>query len=198
MKQEVIDMLTRKYNELEHIDIRTCLKYHFVYNEVNVNIFFDAYDELNPSLTMILVFEKDYYYFPLNIKNVNIRKEYLNDLPNSMLNNILVDNQLTAFFENIEKELLSSKPHINYYTKEKIFVNTIKYSKDKEKLPFLSGIRKVRMQDTTLSMLNETLGIDVEILKKIQNENMTLVRTGDILRRKKITLILNENDIHLD
>ena len=40
-------------------------------------------------------------------------------------------------------------------------------------------------------MLNETMGISKTIMKKIQAQGMTLVRTLDPIRRKMLTIILD-------
>ncbi len=59
----------------------------------------------------------------------------------------------------------------------------------------MQSLRKVKMPDNTLERLSETMGIDREILKKIQSEGFTIVRTDDIKKRKHLTAIIENTDI---
>ncbi|HBG1231096.1 TPA: hypothetical protein KPG58_000976 [Clostridioides difficile] len=196
MKESVKNFLIEKYNELNHKASYTCLKYHYKYNSVNVNLYFDAYDLDSLSLYLILIYEKEYYYTPLNISDSNVKKEYLKKIPQKILERILVNNHLTEFYENMEEHILKNKYIVNSYLKDIIFVNTMKYiKKDSIDLPFWDHIRRTRMQDTTLKKLMARTDISYEVLKAIQDNNSTLVRTDKISRRKKLTVILGEKDI---
>lgn len=69
-------------------------------------------------------------------------------------------------------------------------MNLYKFNRSRSDLPFLHTIRKVRMSDENLCKLYETMGIDRQILIKIQTENLTLVRTANPEKRKSLTAIL--------
>ena len=88
MRQEAIQKLTRDWNNLQIKARSSALKYRFEFRNVNVNVYFDYYDEEMPDLSIILVKDKDYYYTSLNILNVNIHKEYLEAIPYNILGNI--------------------------------------------------------------------------------------------------------------
>ncbi|WP_077462585.1 hypothetical protein [Rodentibacter caecimuris] len=64
--------LIKKYNSLLKKEKSTTIKYYFIFNDVNVNLYFDAYDNNNPLLSMVLVSDKQYYYTSLNVNNENI------------------------------------------------------------------------------------------------------------------------------
>lgn len=193
MKAEAKEKLLEEYSKLSYKSTITAIKLVFKYNNVSVNLYFDAYDEDVPSLSMILVYNNEYYYTSLNVKNTNITKEYLIEIPQNILINILnVNNQLDDFFKEIDEHILSSESKfwpINY-EKDTLFTNTPKHRGSRKDLPFLQGIRRVPMQDDTLNNLSATMGIDKDILLGIQNEKMTLVRTDDPKKRKKLTAIL--------
>ena len=53
------------------------------------------------------------------------------------------------------------------------------------------------MPDDTLERLSETMGIDREILKIIQSEGFTIVRTDDIKKRKHFTAIIENVGISI-
>lgn len=197
MKQEVKDKMLSTYQNLSLKKKATCLKYFYKYNKVNVNVFFDAYDEDSMAFNMILAFEKNYYFTPLNITNDKIRKEYLTQIPTEILSNILVDNHLDDFFNTMEDYILNNNPIINFYNNDKIFVNTVAFNKNDIDLPFWHHIRKSRMTEKTLEELSERADISRNTLKKIQENGMTLVRTGDPLKRKKLTMILEEERLKL-
>ena len=97
----------------------------------------------------------------------------------------------------MEKHLLEDKPYFNYYNEDTYFVNTIKYAKSKLDLPFWWYLRKVPMSDDTLYKLNARADITFDILRKIQQEGYTLVRTPDPEKRKELTLILKQIGIKL-
>lgn len=191
MKIEVKNKLQKEYKELKFNTSTTAIKYHYTYNGVNVNLYFDEFDKGNPSLTMILAYEKNYYYTSLNVKDTNVTKEYLEKIPSHILENILnTDMKLDDFFNSIDEHILNNNYIVINYKKDTYFINTMKFNRNRSDLPFLHTIRKVRMSDEALCKLYETMGIDRQILIKIQDENLTLVRTDDPGKRKSLTAIL--------
>lgn len=197
MKESTKEYLVNIYNNIPEKTKATCLKYYYQYNNVNVNVYFDAFDSQSVALSIVLAAEKNYYYTPLNILNNGMTTEYLSKIPHQILVKILVDNSLDDFYENMEKHLLEDKPHFNYYNGDTYFVNTIKYAQNKLDLPFWWHLRKVPMTDDTLYKLNARADITFDILRKIQQEGYTLVRTSDPEKRKELTLILEQIGIKL-
>ena len=198
MREEVKKHLVNRYNMLEFKTKKTCLKYHYLYSGVNVNVFFDAYDIDSLSLCLILSYEKSYYYTSLNIEDTSIRTEYLEKIPPEILDRILVDSHLVDFYNNMEMHILEDKPYVNFYSKDKIFTNTMKYSRSETDLPFWSHLRNVRMSDDALNRISASASIPYKILLEIQRKNFTLVRTDKPESRKKLTVILKAADITLD
>lgn len=198
MRQEVRDHLIEEYNNLEFRRQSTAIKYRFRYNNVDVNIYFDAYDDKVPSMSMILAYDRVYYYTSLNINNTEVRTEYLEKIPFATLNQILDGgHHLNSFFAEIEKHILENNKIVINYEKDTCFINTMKYSRSRTDLPFLQSLRKANMPDDTLERLSETMGIDREILKKIQSEGFTIVRTDDIKKRKHLTAIIENTGISI-
>lgn len=203
MRQEAIQKLTRDWNNLQIKARSSALKYRFEFRNVNVNVYFDYYDEEMPDLSIILVKDKDYYYTSLNIFNVNIHKEYLEAIPYNILGNIEDDDyHLNGFFDEIDNQILKLDPVGTSYTKDKIYKNTIKYTvannPNRKDLPFLSGLRhNEKMSEDTFKRLHATFGIKNSVLKQIQDKKMTLVRTPYIDRRKDLVVVLNGTGIKL-
>jgi hypothetical protein len=197
MREIVRNYLLNKYDELKFKNRLTSLKFHYKYNEVNINLYFDAYDIDSISFSIILIYGGEYYFTSLNIMNNTIKTEYLVDIPSKILEKILVDNKLEDFYLKMEEYILNHEPIKINYEKDKLFVNTIKHKDKSTKLPFWHHIRKVRMSVKTLNELREYGDISRNVLLEIRNENLTLVRTGDPRKRNNLTMILSQYDIKL-
>lgn len=198
MREIVREYLFNKYDELQYKNKLTSLKFYYKYNGVNINLYFGAYDIDSMSFSVILNYDREYYFTSLNIMNNTMKTEYLTDIPSKILGKILVDNKLEQFYFKMEEHILNNDPVRINYERDKLFVNTIKYKKSGNNLPFWHHIRKVRMTDTTLNELSEHGDISRNILIQIQNQNLTLVRTGDPRKRNNLTMILGEYDIKLN
>lgn len=195
MKESTKLYLVNRYNRIPRRTKAACLKYHYLYNNVNVNVYFDAFETKSVALSIVLAADKKYYYTSLNILNTGTTAEYLSKIPPQILKKILVENHLDDFYNTMEKHLLEDNPYVNYYSKDTYFVNTIKYAKSKLDLPFWWHLRKVPMSADTLYKLNARADITLETLQKIQQEGYTLVRTADPEKRKELTLILQQEGI---
>lgn len=112
------------------------------------------------------------------------------------LSKILIDKSLDKFYEVIERKVKNECGVICSYRQDEYFITTSRNVKSKDK-PFLWHLSKVRMQDKTLKKLRDFFGIDIKILKKIQDSGFTIKRTGDPLKRKNLSLVLNEFNIRL-
>ena len=152
MEKSTRTYLVNKYNRISQKTSATCLKYHYVYNTIHVNIYFDAWDRKSVSLSIVLASTeaKKYYYTPLNILNSTMRTEYLPKIPSQILD-----------------------------------------------LPFWWYIRNIRMTDETVENLSARADITRDVLKKVQEKGLTLVRTSDPTKRKELTLILQQQGIEL-
>lgn len=198
MKQEVRDHLIAEYGNLKFQTKVTALKYKFEYKSVEVNIYFDNYDKNAPVMSLILAFSKEYYYTSLNIKNTSIRKEYLEDIPQNILEQILDENRkLDGIFESIETHILNNKGFPINYKKDVRFIKTMQYSRSRSDLPFFHFLRKVNMPNNRLEQLVETMGIDRNILEGIQSEGFTIVRTGDVNERKSLKAVIKEAGLNI-
>lgn len=174
-----------------------CLKYHFQYNEVSVNLYFDMFDTQLPLLSLVLIYNKNYYYTSLNVSQFDIPFQYLNQIPKEILDKILDSNRrLVEFFNKVNDELLTVMPVNASYDYN--FFDVFKYTNNKENLPFLYCLRHQRMTDETLNLLRVTMSIPVKILRAIQSHNMTIVRTAKLKYRKKLTVVLKEYNIAMD
>ena len=198
MKGIVKEKLINDYNNLEfHID-DTFAKYHFTYNDVYVNIYFDAYDSQALSLSIILIYGMDYYYTSLNVDDTDTNVEYLHKIPLGILKRILVDRKLDDLFDHLEEHILNNDPVVGRYSNDKLFSSTLKFSGKRKDLPFWKSIKHVRMSDETLNRLRVTSNISLSTLKTIQSKNMTLVKTQFPKDRKNIKMILDSKGIDLE
>ncbi len=180
------------YNKLPYRDNDTCLKFRYDFNGVTVNLYFDAFDSFSVSFSMILSFNKKYYYTLLNILETNALSEYLPKIHNEMLEKILVDNKLEQFFSLMERHLLEDNFKIIHYFQDKCYKNTLKFNNVEEDLPFWWYPKRVRMANETLLKLFARTDIPITILRDIQNRGFTLVRTSDPKLRTELVFILKQ------
>ena len=82
MKQTTKEYLIHKYNCIQRKTSATCLKYHYLYNNVHVNVYFDAYDRLGlvgkPYFEYYNGEECYRYYMDESEKMMKDIKEFLN------------------------------------------------------------------------------------------------------------------------
>lgn len=197
MDNRAKDKLIENYQRINNKKPEHCLKFRYVYNGVNVNIYFDYFDKKSMSFSLILVADKVFYFTSLNILNKGLNKEYLPKMPYEILSKILKDGKLDDFYRNMETHILQDNPHINFYSKDKIFTNTLKFKKGDIDLPFWKTIRRQKMSVKTLINLSHRADISIEVLQKIRDNNLTLVRTAKPEERRELTLILNDHNINL-
>lgn len=196
MNEQVRTKMLTDYSQLNFKGKGTCVKYRYDYNDVTVNLYFDAFDPGSYSLTMILSTEKQFYFTTLNVMNTRIRKEYLPELPLIFLSKILVNNELDDFYMHMEEKVLEITPIPLSYKKDTIFKNTTEFQKGID-LPFWWHLRKSRMTDDTLEKLSERADISRNTLLAIQEKGFTLVRTDDSDKRRNLKIILGEIGILL-
>lgn len=198
MNEETRNKMLRDYSHLRFKGPGACVKYYYVHNDVNVNLYFDAFDNDSLSLTLILSTERQFYFTTLNIMNTSLRKEYLPELPPLFYPKVIVDNKLDNFYEHMQEKIMEMNPYRTNYMDDKIFANTCKFQKGEIDLPFLWHIRKTRMTPDMLEQLHERMHISRKVLYQIQQKGCTLVRTADIAKRCTLKLILDGYGIELD
>lgn len=183
-------------------DKNDCLKISYKYNSVSVNLFFDAYDEESLALSIILNYEKEYYFTPMSIDILKPNKKFfLKDCPNAILH------QIRLHKINLDSFYADMREHIEYYiTKSKnqqvnlkcdyndeCFRESLGKSKSEHYItPFLHHIRNTKMSKEQFTRLKDELSIDKETLKKLQKNGKTIVTTNDPLKRKTLTMVLDE------
>lgn len=129
--------------------------------------------------------------------NTSIRKEYLPELPSVLLNNIVINGTLDDFYNYMEDKIIQIAPLRLSYQQDKIFTNTVSFNKGEIDLPFWWHIRKSKMTDKTLEELSERADISRDLLIKIQEKGLTLVRTADSNMRCDLKFILGKENIEL-
>jgi hypothetical protein len=102
-----------------------------------------------------------------------------------------------CFFADIEEHILNDDKRVINYERDVCFINTMKYSRSRTDLPFMFSLRKVKMSNDTLERLSETMGVEREILEKIQSAGFTIVRTDDVNKRKSLTAIIENSEISI-
>lgn len=50
----ILNILLEKYNNAKYKKVGNCIKLHYQYHDVNVNLYFDGYDKNYPSTSIFL------------------------------------------------------------------------------------------------------------------------------------------------
>lgn len=180
-----------------------CLKIHYQCNNVSVNLFFDAYDKKSLALCIVLSYDKEDYLTSLNVRNIleTNKTIYLKECPKLILHQILSsERKMDSFYKNMREHIRdyivkSKNQQINLKCDygDKSFQNALEKSKNQQyRTPFLHHIRNTTMSEKQLTKLRDELDIPEEILIKLQTIGRTIVTTNDSLKRRTLTMILEE------
>ena len=112
MKESTKAYLVDIYNSIPKKTKATCLKFYYQYNNVNVNVYFDAFDNQSVVLSIVLSAKKKYYYTPLNILNTGMITEYLSEIPHQILVKILVDDNVKIKFTKMDRLIFTNLDRI--------------------------------------------------------------------------------------
>ncbi|KGI57319.1 hypothetical protein [Campylobacter sp. MIT 97-5078] len=194
----ILGILLEKYNNYKKVG--NCIKLYYPYNGVKVNLYFDGYDKNYPSAFIILVANKSYYITSFNVDNFDEKNQYLDKIPDPILNLIKdEDNKLTSFYNEMRKRIKEDDFQDTSYSKDIVFNNTMQYNKNKKNgNPFFHHVRAVKMTSEHFKKLFYSMNISKEKLMKIQRAGFTIVTTNDLDKRKDFHGELSNKGILID
>ncbi|WP_261663952.1 MULTISPECIES: DNA repair protein Rad50 [unclassified Campylobacter] len=165
-----------------------------------MNLYFDDYDKNYPSTSIILAMDKSYYITSFNVDNFDGKNQYLDKIPDPILNLIKDENnKLTSFYNEMRKRIKEDNFQNISYSSDIVFNNTIQYNKNKENgNPFFHYIRAVVMTPEHFKKLFHSMNISKEILMKIQQAGFTIVTTNDPNKRKNFYEKLKSKEIFIE
>lgn len=199
LKKDLIDIYKRhfpKYNQ------KDCLKIHYEYNKVNVNLFFDFYDSECIGFYLVLLYNDDCYFTPLNADNLdNNKKWFLEKIPTPILGNIKDENKkLDSFCNNLKEHIrdcIKNEQILKCNYGDSDFKKALKFTKkETDNKPFLYHIRYMndkKMSPQQFYKLSNNFNIPIQTLQDLQKSNRTIITTSDISKRKTLIIILKES-----
>ncbi|WP_069636633.1 hypothetical protein [Campylobacter pinnipediorum] len=186
------EYLIKKYKEYTNQNINDCIRISYHYNKIRINLYFDAYDEDCPNLTIVLINNNVHYNSIINIDKLENETPYLPKITKELLSSILDKNQkLASFYNDLKNKILNSDFNIYSYANAHINKNT------RDDGLFLHHIRRTKMSDKQFERLIKLLNIDTKILRKIQASGKTIVLTPNYEKRKKLIVILEKENINI-
>lgn len=194
MKETTFQKLLEDYNKLKNPRETTAIKYVGSFNNVHINIYFDAWDEDNYNFQLILQNKPEYYLNTLNIYNNDFSSKYLPNLPDKIKEAITVNHELKEFYIKLEDIIENNNCSFINYNSDKIYSNTSKYNPPEEEM-YLKTLSHKNMTKDMKDWLELNTNISLNMINKIRNSNLTFVRTSDINKRKKLNVILANNEI---
>lgn len=165
-----------------------------------MNLYFDGYDKNYPSTSIILAMDKSYYITSFNVDNFDEKNQYLDKIPDPILNLIKDENnKLTSFYNEMRKRIKEDNFQNISYSSDIVFNNTMQCNKNKENgNPFFHYIRATAMTPEHFKKLFHSMNISKEILTKIQQAGFTIVTTSDPNKRKNFHEELKNKEILTD
>ncbi|MEH7464834.1 hypothetical protein V7166_23145, partial [Bacillus thuringiensis] len=167
----LLNFLIQKYEESGLRNRTACIKYSFKFSNTTINIYFDCYDKEIPSLSLVFIHKPYYYLKGFNPNSDNVfNGRYLEDIPKQILKDILVDNQLKTFYEEMEKAIREQDYVRCNYEKDGYFKNTRKYQKEDAGSikSFFYYLRRQPMSDEHLEDLFAILNISKARLREVK------------------------------
>lgn len=196
MKESTFQKLLDDYNKLKNPRETAAIRYMGTFNNVKINIYFDAWDEDNYNFQLILQNKPEYYLNTLNIYNNDFSSKYLPKLPANIKEAITVNYKLEEFYIKLEDIIVNNNCSFINYNSDNVYSNTSKYNPPEEKM-YLKTLCHKNMTKDMKDWLELNTNISLNMINKIRNSNLTFVRTSDINKRKKLNVILANNEIQL-
>ncbi|TDL95543.1 hypothetical protein [Macrococcus carouselicus] len=194
INKDTIKKLIDDYKILQNPKTTTVNKYSGNYNNVRISIYFDAWDQANYNFQLLLVYEKQYYLVNLRIIDANITSRFLPDLPVTLQRQIIVEGTLNAFYEQVEHIINNNKRITLNIERDTTYIKARKYSPCTGEM-FLKGLTHKNMTSKMMIWIEKNTNIKKEDIEKVKRVRKTFVRTDDINLRKKIDIILRDNNI---
>ncbi|HEG2582159.1 TPA: DNA repair protein Rad50 [Campylobacter lari] len=193
----ILDFLLKKYNDIKCKKNDSCIKLHYQYHNVRVNLYFNGYDKNYPSSFMILSNEKSYYITTFNVDHFDEKNQYLKEIPDPMLNLIKDNNgKLISFYNEMRIQIKKGNFENINCGYGKIFTDIIKVNKNKETVkPFFHYLRIGQMSSKHFKKLSYSTNLSKEILMKIQRAGFTIVTTSNFLEAKDFSAELKRCNI---
>ncbi|POA07902.1 hypothetical protein [Staphylococcus caprae] len=195
MNQSTFEKLINDYKNLRYKKETTAIKYSGVFNKVNINIYFDAWDDENYNFQLILHNNKDYYLTNLNIVDGEFSSKYLINLPCNLKHSISSNYNLDKFYLKVEDIINNNQHYPVNYNKDSLMINTKKFNPPKEEM-YIKGLSHKNMTNNMYKWAKNNLNISIKTLDLIKYSHLTLVRTNDITKRKKLKVILKKFNIN--
>ncbi|MBM6629279.1 hypothetical protein JTF04_06230 [Mammaliicoccus vitulinus] len=196
MNTTAFEKLLNDYASLNNPRETTAIKYNGTFNNTQINIYFDAWDDNNYNFQLIIHDYSDYYLTNLNIIDNNFTSKYLTGISSKLLNSISIDGSLEEFYIKIEEIIENNKCIFINYNRDSMYTNTSKYSPPSEEM-YLKTLSHKNMADEMFEWARYNTNIDLDTLNNISSSNLTFVRTPDINKRKRLRVILENYNINL-
>lgn len=187
---DVKKRLNKVYRSNINNDPSKSIKFQFRFKDINVSVYYDNFDEKVPVIFMILEHKKDTYLKNFNINNLETDNFSTKNIPQYILNELIVDDSLAEFTDILNKVLsVSDEFSICEYLNDELYQmywnnKTLESDNIRAIKPFLFGIRRRTMQESHLSALYDALSIDMKSLKFLQSKEYTIITTKDPMNRK--------------
>ncbi|MGS5041404.1 hypothetical protein [Staphylococcus saprophyticus] len=196
MNINAFEKLLNDYASLNNPRETTAIKYNGTFKNIQIHIYFDAWDDNNFNFQLIIHDNSDYYLTTLNIMENSFTSKYLDGISSNLLNSIAIDRSLEDFYLKLEEIINNNKCIFINYNRDSIYINTSKYNPPLDEM-YLKTLSHKNMTDEMFEWARYNTNIDLDTLNNIRRSNLTFVRTPDINKRKRLRVILENYNINL-
>lgn len=170
-----------------------CLEVNFIYNGVNVSLYYDNYGKIE-TMILKLSFQNQIYMGVIHLG------KYIKDLIKEpeLCYQFLQGNNLQPFYMALANRILNYRLMQNTY-QDHNFQEGLRYYRNnrngQQAKPFIKTLKRAHMQDSTYESLIQDNKIPAQIVDSIKAAGYTVVRTDDPSERKELLVLLQEHNI---
>jgi len=200
MKKETLDKMKTEYGKIYAPKKTSAVKYHYIYNGVHVNVYFDAYDPDCYTLIVILALideceKKQYYMQNINVSEEGWHSRYLPGIVEyayDIYKKIAPNNLMVDFWTHMENKLMEVNGFIINVLKDKCYENTCKWNQkhNQEIGMYIHYPRRVNMKKEHYEDLHNSLGIAKKDLDIIMELGFTIATTNDPNKRIELSVLM--------
>lgn len=186
MEETIIKRLYAYFKRNE-LGKATGMKFMYRFQEVEVNVYFDGYDEKIPVMILVLKHKDVYSFLPCNVRELSEETFAKYDIPEQMKAQLLNQQSFHLFLDRLAHEIAAEECIIRNYKADLRFKRLEQREYQRYGMyPFFGGIVKGVMEDGYLEKLHTRMTMSKDVLRRIQQSGHTVVTVERCKERKKL------------
>lgn len=182
----IINRLCEQFRERD-LGKGTCLKFMYYFNKMEVNVYFDGYDEDLPHLALLLKYQGEYSFLLCNIEKLSEKTFECSDIKEEIKEQMLCGGSFQKFTECLMEQISTEEFILRNYKSDLAFKCFAKQGyEEKGILPFFGGFQKGNMRDWEVERFHSCFPISKEALLFAKKKGYKMITVYHCKDRKKI------------